>query len=72
MRRRSRVADFTISTAVEGATRVTAKVVDGNEREINNGAEGLAERRQVIEGVTEEVLDGEMLRLGVLEVKPHT
>lgn len=63
--------DFEISIAVAAGASVVARVVDGNERQINNGAADLPDRQQEIEGVTEGVLDGQVLRLDVIDVVPQ-
>jgi hypothetical protein len=47
-------------------------VIDGNDRQIDNAGEGLPDRRQMIDGVTTEVLDGQMLRLDVIRVQVRT
>ncbi|WP_157139024.1 hypothetical protein [Asticcacaulis biprosthecium] len=37
---------------------VTIQVIDGNDRQIDNGAQGRPDRQQVIEGVTDTPLAG--------------
>jgi len=44
-------------------------VVDGNDRQMDNNEAGLADRMQLIKGVTDKVLDGQMLRIDVISVK---
>lgn len=61
--------DFEAPIVVAGGARVTVRVVDGNNRQMDNSEEGRADRRQVIEGVTPDVLDGQMLRLDVVRVQ---
>ncbi len=60
--------DFEVTIPVAGGADVVVRVVDGNDRQIDNAEEGLADRRQQIEGVTSEVLDGQVLRLDVVDV----
>jgi hypothetical protein len=50
---------------------VTVRVVDGNDRQMDNLEPGRADRMQVIEGVTDKPLDGQMLRLDVVKVTPR-
>jgi len=61
--------DFEATLAIAAGAEVVVRVTDGNDREMDNAREGLADRRQLIEGVTAEVLDGEMLRLDVVSVE---
>ncbi len=60
--------DFIVVISVAAGAEVSVRVVDGNNRMIDNGATGLADRQQTIEGVTEGVLDGQVLRLDVEDV----
>jgi len=60
--------DFEATITVAGGSKVVVGATDGNDREIDNAEEGLADRRRLIEGVTDEVLDGQMLRLDVVGV----
>jgi hypothetical protein len=60
--------DFEVTLPVAGGSNVTVRVIDGNDRQIDNAEEGLADRQQLIEGVTDEVLDGQVLRLDVIDV----
>lgn len=62
--------DFEASILVQGGAEVTVRVEDANDREIDNGTSetGHADRHQLIEGVTDEVLDGQCLRLDVVSV----
>jgi hypothetical protein len=59
--------DFEATIPVAGGATVTIAVIDGNTRQIDNAKEG-PDRRRVIEGVVDEPLGGQMLRLDVLEV----
>ena len=61
--------DFEATLRVAGGADVTVRVIDGNDREIDNAEMGPADRRKKIDGVTPEVLDGQMLRLDVISVK---
>lgn len=60
--------DFEASIRVQGGASVVVRVEDANDRQIDNGYVGLPDRRQVLEGVTDEVVNGQVLRLDVLEV----
>ena len=61
--------DFEATLTIAGGAKVVVGAVDGNDREIDNAEEGLADRRKRIDGVTDEVLDGQMLRLDVIKVE---
>ncbi len=61
--------DFEVTIPVAAGSEVTVRTVDGNDRQIDNGAMGLPDRQQIIEGVTDGVLDGQVLRLDVLGVE---
>lgn len=60
--------DFEITIPMAAGAKVTVRVVDGNDRQMDNAEPGLPDRRQVLPGVTETVLDGQLLRLDVLRV----
>jgi hypothetical protein len=60
--------DFEATITVSGGAQIVVGATDGNDREIDNAEEGLADRRKLIEGVTDEVMDGQMLRLDVISV----
>ena len=60
--------DFEATIRVQGAAAVKVRVVDANDRQIDNGYVGNPDRQQLIDGVTDEVVDGQVLRLDVLEV----
>ena len=51
-----------------GAT-VKVRTVDSNDREIDNGATGRPDRQQILEGVTDKPMPGQMLRLDVVSVR---
>jgi hypothetical protein len=61
--------DFEATLEIAAGAEVTVLVIDGNDRQIDNGREGLPDRRQQIEGVTTEVLDGQVIRLDVIAVE---
>jgi len=61
--------DFEATLPIAGGATVVVRVIDGNDREIDNAEEGPADRRQRIDGVTDEVLDGQMVRLDVISVE---
>lgn len=60
--------DFEARIVVDAGATVTVQAIDGNDRQIDNGAPGRPDRRQVIEGVTDRPLDGQMVRLDVVRV----
>lgn len=60
--------DFEATLRIAGGSQVTVRVVDGNDRQMDNAEMGLADRRQRIDGVTDQVLNGQMLRLDVVRV----
>ena len=61
--------DFEATLPIAAGAEVVVRVIDGNDREIDNAEPGLADRRQLIDGVTDEVLDGQVLRLDVVAVE---
>ena len=61
--------DFQATLRVAAGAQVTVRVNDGNDREIDNAEMGPPDRRQRIDGVTDQVLDGQMLRLDVVKVQ---
>ncbi len=54
---------------VAAGARVTVKVIDANDRQIDNGARGRPDRLQMLDGVTDKPMAGQMLRLDVVSVK---
>lgn len=60
--------DFEATIPVAGGAAVVVRVVDGNDRQIDNSEAGLADRLQIIKGVVDTPLAGQMLRLDVLGV----
>jgi hypothetical protein len=61
--------DFEATITVAGGAKVTVGATDGNDREIDNAEMGIADRRQLIDGVTDMVMDGQMVRLDVVKVE---
>ncbi|MEO5820983.1 MAG: hypothetical protein ABIT71_10780 [Vicinamibacteraceae bacterium] len=60
--------DFETTIAVAGGASVLVQVVDGNDRQIDNGAPGRPDRQQILTGVVDAPQPGQMLRLDVLRV----
>jgi len=60
--------DFEATIPVTGGAAVVVRVVDGNDRQIDNGEEGRPDRLQIIKGVVDTPLSGQMLRLDVIRV----
>lgn len=63
--------DFQVTIPVAAGALVRVRVIDANDRQIDNGAKGKSDRQQVLEGVTDTPQPGQMLRLDVVRVKPH-
>jgi len=63
--------DFEATIAIDAGATVTVQSIDGNDRQIDNGAKGRPDRQQVIDGVTATPLDGQMLRLDVVRARPR-
>jgi hypothetical protein len=61
--------DFRVTIPVAAGATVRVSTVDANDRQIDNGAMGRPDRRQILEGVTDTVQAGQMLRLDVVGVK---
>jgi len=61
--------DFEAAIVVDAGATVTVQAIDGNDRQIDNGAKDRLDRQQVIDGVTATPLDGQMLRLDVVRVR---
>lgn len=61
--------DFEATIPVAGGASVVVRVVDGNDRQMDNNEPGRPDRMQLIKGVTDRVMDGQMLRLDVLGVR---
>lgn len=60
--------DFEATISIRGQSTVVVRVEDSNDRQIDNGYVGLADRQQTIDGVTDGVVDGQVLRLDVIDV----
>ena len=60
--------DFEATIPVAGGSAVVVRVVDGNDRQIDNNEPGRPDRMQIIEGVVDKPLPGQMLRLDVISV----
>jgi len=60
--------DFEATIPVAGGANVVVRVVDGNDRQIDNSEPGKPDRQQVIAGVIDKPLAGQMLRLDVVSV----
>jgi hypothetical protein len=60
--------DFEATIPVAAGATVVVRVIDGNDRQIDNGKPG-PDRQQIIAGVVDEPLEGQMLRLDVVRVK---
>lgn len=63
--------DFEATIPMTAGATVTVRVVDGNDRQMDNAEPDRADRMQVIAGVTDKVLDGQLLRLDVVRVTPR-
>jgi hypothetical protein len=60
--------DFDATINVAAGATVVIRVVDGNDRQIDNGKNG-PDRQQIIEGVVDQPLAGQMVRIDVVRVK---
>jgi hypothetical protein len=60
--------DFEARIPVAGGSAVVVRVVDGNDRQIDNGKPRRPDRRQIIKSVVDRPPDGQLLRLDVLDV----
>jgi hypothetical protein len=60
--------DFEVTIPVSSGANVVVRVVDGNDRQMDNNEAGLPDRMQLIKGVTDKVMDGQMLRIDVISV----
>jgi hypothetical protein len=60
--------DFEATIPVAGGASVVVRVVDGNDRQIDNSEPGRPDRQQIINGVVDKPLAGQMLRLDVIRV----
>jgi len=60
--------DFEATISVAGGASVLVQVIDGNDRQIDNGAKGRPDRQQILEGVVDTPRPGQMLRIDVVRV----
>jgi hypothetical protein len=60
--------DFEATLPMAAGATVTVRVVDGNDRQMDNAEPGRPDRQQVIKEISEKPLDGQMLRLEVVRV----
>ena len=60
--------DFEATIAVAAGSTVVVRVTDGNDRQIDNGKIA-PDRQQIIAGVVDQPLPGQMLRLDIMRVK---
>jgi hypothetical protein len=60
--------DFEATIPVAGGAAVVVRVIDGNDRQIDNAEPGLPDRGRIIKGVIDKPLAGQMLRLDVVRV----
>jgi hypothetical protein len=60
--------DFEATIEVAAGATVVIRSVDSNDRQIDNGAKGRPDRQQIIEGVVDTPLAGQMVRLDVIRV----
>ena len=58
--------DFESTIPIAAGATVTVRVVDGNDRQIDNAEPGRPDRLQIIKGLSETPLAGQMLRLEVI------
>jgi hypothetical protein len=61
--------DFQITIPVAAGAKVLVQTIDSNDREIDNGASGKADRRQILEGISDTPPAGQILRLDVAAVR---
>ena len=60
--------DFETTIPIAAGATVVVRVIDGNDRQIDNAEPGRPDRQQIIKGVQDKPLDGQMVRLDVLRV----
>ena len=60
--------DFEATIPIAGGAKVVVRVADGNDRQIDNSEAGRPDRLQIIKGVVDKPVPGQMLRLDVLGV----
>ena len=64
--------DFEATIPMAAGATVTVRVVDGNDRQIDNAEPGRPDRLQIIKGLSATPLAGQMLRLEVVRVRLRT
>jgi hypothetical protein len=64
--------DFEATIPVAGEAAVVVRVVDGNDRQIDNNKPGRPDRLRIIEDISTTPLPGQMLRLDVVKVAEAT
>ena len=60
--------DYEVTIPVAAGASVVVRVIDGNDRQIDNGKTTGPDRQQTIAGAADKPLDGQMLRLDVVRV----
>jgi hypothetical protein len=60
--------DFEATIPMAAGATVTVRVIDGNNRQIDNAEPGRPDRQQIIKGLSDTPLAGQMLRLEVIRV----
>jgi hypothetical protein len=60
--------DFEASISVAAGATIIIRVTDGNDRQIDNGKTA-PDRQQIIAGIVDQPLAGQMLRLDIVRVK---
>jgi hypothetical protein len=60
--------EFETTIPVAGGASVAVRVIDGNDRQIDNSEPGRPDRQQIIKGVVDTPLAGQMLRIDVIAV----
>lgn len=60
--------DFEATIPMAAGATVIVRVIDGNDRQMDNAEEGRPDRRQVIKGFSDTPLPGQMMRLDVVRV----
>jgi hypothetical protein len=63
--------DFEATIPVAGESTVAVRVIDGNDRQIDNNKPGRPDRLRIIEDISTTPLSGQMLRLDVIQVARH-
>jgi hypothetical protein len=64
--------DYEATIPVAAGATVVVRVIDGNDRQIDNGKTTGPDRQQIIQGVVDKPMEGQMLRLDVVRVKPRS